>query len=52
MGKRLGMSLLVFIIAAAQFGFTGMKGNVAQAAEKSMAQKAVYGLEQLRYASL
>lgn len=43
MGKRLGMSLLVFIIAAAQFGFTGTKGNVAQAAEKSMAQKPYMG---------
>lgn len=37
------MSLLVFIIAAAQFGFTGTKGNVALAAEKSMAQKPYMG---------
>lgn len=43
MGKKLGMSLLVFIIAAAQFGFTGTQGNVALAAEKSMAQKPYMG---------
>ncbi|MFE4710616.1 X2-like carbohydrate binding domain-containing protein [Paenibacillus sp. NPDC056722] len=42
-GKRLRMSLLVFIIAVAQLGFAGTKSNVAHAADASMAQKPYMG---------
>ncbi|WP_229696533.1 X2-like carbohydrate binding domain-containing protein [Paenibacillus albidus] len=43
MGKRMGMSLLIFIIAAAQFGFMGTTRNTAKAADKSLAQKPYMG---------
>ncbi|MGC5771273.1 S-layer homology domain-containing protein [Paenibacillus pabuli] len=42
-GKRMAMCFMVFMIAAVQFGIMGMTGNVAQAADKSLAQKPYMG---------
>lgn len=42
-GKRMAMCFMVFMIAAAQFGIMGTTGNVAQAADKSLAQKPYMG---------
>ncbi|MET3942997.1 hypothetical protein ABIC22_005809 [Paenibacillus sp. PvP094] len=44
MGKRMAMVFLVFIFAAVQFGFTGTKGRVVEAAaEKTLAEKPYMG---------
>ncbi|MFJ2042063.1 X2-like carbohydrate binding domain-containing protein [Paenibacillus taichungensis] len=42
-GKRMAMCFMVFMIAAVQFGIMGTTGNVAQAADKSLAQKPYMG---------
>ncbi|HBU81209.1 MAG TPA: hypothetical protein DEF35_06160 [Paenibacillus sp.] len=42
-GKRMAMCFMVVMIAAVQFGMMGTTGNVAQAADKSLAQKPYMG---------
>ncbi|MGF9695399.1 X2-like carbohydrate binding domain-containing protein [Paenibacillus sp. MABNR03] len=42
-GKRMAMVLLVFIMAAVQFGFTGTKDHVAEAADAALAEKPYMG---------
>ncbi|WP_074111757.1 X2-like carbohydrate binding domain-containing protein [Paenibacillus sp. P46E] len=43
LAKKIGVSLLLFMMVAAQAGWVGTTGNVAEAADKSLAQKPYMG---------